>query len=77
MRHKLKTLRTDAGLTQEELANKTGTTKEYYSYIENGKRVGTLPYWLRVQRYFKLSNAELWDMAKEGVVFESKSKLYK
>jgi len=76
-RQKLFALRTDHGHTQEYVANHTGTTKEYFSLIENGDRVGTLPYWLRLQKFYCLSNAELWEMAKEGVVFESKTKFYK
>lgn len=67
MRHKLKELRTAHGHTQQEVANMTGTTKEYYGLIETGKRAGTLPYWLRLQRYYQLSGADLWDIAREGV----------
>jgi ribosome-binding protein aMBF1 (putative translation factor) len=33
----IKEARLDANLTQEELANKTGTKKSYISRIENGK----------------------------------------
>lgn len=74
MRQKLQELRLGAGLTQDQIARKTGTTKEYYSCIERGERVGTLPYWIRLQKFFKLKDAELWALAKEGVVFENKSK---
>lgn len=73
MRHKLKELRVKHGYSQRQIANLTGTTKEYYGLIENGKRVGVLPYWLRLQKAFKLTNAELWEIAKEGVNFESKN----
>ena len=75
MRHELRELRLALGLTQEEVAAQTGTTKEYYSFIETGKRVGTLPYWLRLQKFFKLSDAEFWEIVKEGVEFEGKTKL--
>ena len=73
MRQKAKRLRDKRGLTQEQVARKTGTTKEYYGLIENGKRVGTIPYWLRYQEEFGLSDAELWAIAKEGVKSESKN----
>lgn len=73
MRQKAKDLREKHGLTQDQLAKKTGTTKEYYGLIENGKRVGTIPYWLRYQRRFKLTDAELWAIAKEGVKSEGKN----
>ena len=77
MRHKLKKLRLEYGDTQDDVARQTGTTKEYYSLIERGERVGTVPYWLRLQKFYGLSNAELWDIVKEGVVFEGKTKLCK
>ena len=73
MRHKAKKLREKNGLTQDQVAGKTGTTKEYYGLIENGKRVGTIPYWLRYQKKFGLSDAELWAIAKEGVKSEGKN----
>ena len=73
MRQKAKDLREKNGLTQEQVARKTGTTKEYYGLIENGKRVGTIPYWLRYQKEFGLSNADLWAIAKEGVKSEGKN----
>ena len=75
MRQKLRDLRLANNHTQDYVARKTGTTKEYYGLIETGKRVGTLPYWLRLQRFYKLSNEELWGMAREGVKFERKNKV--
>lgn len=77
MRHKLKKLRLEYGDTQDEVARQTGTTKEYFSLIERGIRVGTVPYWLRLQKFYGLSDAELWGIVKEGVVFEGKTKLCK
>lgn len=70
MRHKLKALRQKHGHSQRDTATATGTTKEYFGLIENGKRVGTLPFWLRVQAAYNLSGAEIWDIAKEGVSLE-------
>ena len=73
MRQKAKKLREKHGLTQDQVARSTGTTKEYYGLIENGKRVGTIPYWLRYQKFFGLSDGELWAIAKEGVKSEGKN----
>lgn len=73
MRHKAKKLREKRGLTQDNVARSTGTTKEYYGLIENGKRVGTIPYWIRYQEEFGLTDAELWAIAKEGVKSEGKN----
>ncbi len=73
MRQKLKILRITHNETQAEAAEKTGTTKEYFGQIELGNRVGTLPYWLRLQKHYGLSDEQLWEIAKEGVVFEGKN----
>lgn len=73
MRHKLRRLREASKHTQNDVAMHTKTTKEYYGLIENNKRVGTLPFWLRLQKFYKLSNAELWEIAKEGVSSEGKN----
>ena len=72
MRQRLKNLRTTNNLSQAQVAEATGTTAAYYSQIENAERTGTLPYWLRVQQYWGLSDADLWALAKEGIVRESK-----
>lgn len=77
MRHKMIECRKAKGWTQREAAEATGTTKEYYGLLENGKRVGTIPFWLRWQRVFEKGNAEMLDIIKEGVVVEGKRKLCK
>lgn len=82
MRHLAKDLRLKFGLTQDDVAQGTGTTKEYYGLIENGKRCGTIPYWLCYQAFYqklgeKLTDGDLMAIVKEGVSFESKSKLHK
>lgn len=71
MRLKLKELRQRHGHSQRDAANGTATTKENFGFIENGKRIGTLPFWLRLQAFYELSNAEIWDIAKEGVSLEN------
>lgn len=77
MRQKAKDLREKHGLTQDQVARSTGTTKEYYGLIENGKRVGTIPYWLRYQAFYGLTDAETWAIAKEGVKSEGKNTVCK
>lgn len=66
MRHTLRDLRLARGLTQNDVAVATGTTKEYYSLIETGRRAGTMPYWRRLQTFFELMDGELWAIVKEG-----------
>ena len=73
MRQKLRDLRINNNHTQDFVARKTGTTKEYFGLIENGKRVGTVPYWLRLQKFYKLTDTEIWGIVKEGVKIERKN----
>lgn len=75
MRHKLRELRLKNNHTQRQVARLTGTTKEYYGLMENGKRVGVVSYWLRLQKAYKLTDAELWGIVKEGVKVENKTSI--
>ena len=77
MRQKMIEARKARGWTQRQAAEATGTTKEYYGLLENSKRVGTVPYWIRWQMAFGKGNAEMLEVIKEGVVIEDKDKLYK
>ena len=74
MRQKMIEARKKRNWTQRQAAEATGTTKEYYGLLENGKRVGTVPYWLRWQKAFKTTDAETYAVVKEGVKFERKNK---
>lgn len=40
----LKALRIEAGLTQMDMAERTGISQTHYSFIEKGKRIPTIPY---------------------------------
>lgn len=71
MRHELRRKRVNDFLTQKEVAEALKTTQTFYGKIENGKAVGTIQFWLRLQDFFKLSDSELWALAKEGVKIES------
>ena len=77
MRHKMIEARKAKGWSQRQAAEATGTTKEYYGLLENNKRVGTVPFWLRWQIAFGKNDAETHEVVKEGVIFEGKSKLQK
>ena len=49
MRANLKKARTDAGLTQEKMAEKLGISPLYYHLIENGKRTGCFEVWDKLE----------------------------
>ena len=40
----MRSLRIEAGLTQMDMAERTGISQAHYSFIEKGKRIPTIPY---------------------------------
>lgn len=46
-------------LTQEELASKTGLTREYISQLELGKRMPALPVFVRLCRALGITTTQL------------------
>lgn len=56
---RLRQLRTDAGWTQEQLAEAAGITTTYTSDLERGTKVPSLTIVLRISRAFKMSVADL------------------
>ncbi|MBE6470047.1 MAG: helix-turn-helix transcriptional regulator [Coriobacteriaceae bacterium] len=54
MRNKIKTLRKDAGLRQEDLANELGVSRQTIIAIENDKYNPTLELAMKIARLFEL-----------------------
>lgn len=54
MKHKLKELRENNGLSQTELAKKLGLTSQHYCMIENGKRGVSLELAKKISDLYKL-----------------------
>ena len=65
---RLRQLRTDAGWTQEQLAEAAGITTTYTSDLERGTKVPSLTIVLRISRALRIGVAELLsDFTKETV----------
>ena len=45
MRENLKKARKEAGLTQQQMADKLGISLRHYKYIESGKVIGNIQIW--------------------------------
>ena len=56
---RVRQLRTDAGWTQEQLAEAAGITTTYTSDLERGTKVPSLTIVLRISKAFRVSVAEL------------------
>lgn len=64
MKTKIKELRTKHKLSQEELANAVGVTRQTIMSIENEKYVASLPLAYKIASYFALSIEEVFDLSE-------------
>ena len=55
----LRSARKKAGVTQEELAQKAGVTREYISYLEHNKYIPSIVVFVRLARALDQSPADL------------------
>lgn len=53
-------LRVDHELTQPQAAQLLGVSLSTYNLIENGKRRGSVDFWMNVQKEFKLDGDTVW-----------------
>ena len=60
MKNKIKVFRAMHDLTQEDLAQATGVTRQTILAIENSKYVPSLDLALRISRYFKVTVEEVF-----------------
>lgn len=51
MRKRLKILRIEKDMNQEEFAKAIGFSRTYYNAVENGKHAGSLKFWKAVQQF--------------------------
>lgn len=64
MKTKVKELRTIHKLSQEELANAVGVTRQTIMSIENEKYVASLPLAYKIASYFGLSIEEVFNLSE-------------
>ena len=62
---KMKILRINRHMTQSDVAEKIGISLSLYNLIENGKRVGSIETWKKIQKLFSLSDKEMWSIMKD------------
>lgn len=62
---KMKILRINNHMTQSDVAEKIGISLSLYNLIENGKRVGSIETWKKIQKLFSLSDKEMWSLMKD------------
>ncbi len=63
MRSKIRDLRKERKLAQEELAEAVGTTRQTITSIEVGKYTASLPLAYKIARYFGSTIEEIFDFS--------------
>ena len=63
-RTNLKVFRVKLNLTQDEMADKIGYTRQSYSAIEAGERNGRDAFWNTLQEAFNIPDDEMWALKK-------------
>lgn len=61
----LKILRVRYSLTQAEMAEKLGMSRQAYAKIENGLTLGNISFWLKVQYIFNITSEEMWSLIND------------
>lgn len=64
MKTKIRELRKERKLSQEELALAVGTTRQTITSIETGKYIASLPLAYKIARYFHLTIEEVFDLSE-------------
>lgn len=61
----LKVFRARYGLTQADMADKMGWSRQYYAKTENGRSKGSITFWIRLQDAFHIPDREMWSLVKD------------
>ena len=64
MKTKIRELRKERKLSQEELADAAGTTRQTITSIEVGKYTASLPLAYKIARFFGLTIEEVFDFSE-------------
>lgn len=61
-RTELKVIRIKNKMTQKEVAHQLGISIGAYSFIESGKRNGSIATWSKLKKIFNLTGEETWNL---------------
>lgn len=60
----LKTIRQDKGWTQQEVADMIGISITSYNLIEQGRKIGRIDTWKKLQLLFNINDIDMWNLIK-------------
>lgn len=58
-------LRKENKITQEELANEVGVTRQTITSIENGKYIASLPLAFKIAKFFEMKIEDIFTMEED------------
>lgn len=61
----LKILRVRYSLTQAEMAQKLGMSRQAYAKVENGLASGSISFWIKVQYAFDITSEGMWSLIND------------
>ena len=67
MENEVRALRTDRGLSQKDLAEVAGVSRQTINSIEKGRYTPSLPLAITLSRYFSKSVEEVFDADANGI----------
>lgn len=74
MNTKIRALRAQRKISQEELAAAVGTTRQTITSIETGKYVASLPLAYKIAKYFEMSIEDVFDFAEVELPWKNSRK---
>ncbi|EFH93316.1 helix-turn-helix transcriptional regulator [Finegoldia magna] len=65
MKNIISQLRKENKITQEELANEVGVTRQTITSIENGKYIASLPLAFKIAKFFEMKIEDVFTMEED------------
>lgn len=65
MKNIISQLRKENKITQEELANEVGVTRQTITSIENGKYIASLPLAFKIAKFFEMKIEDIFTMEED------------
>lgn len=65
MKNIISKLRKENKITQEELANEVGVTRQTITSIENGKYIASLPLAFKIAKFFEMKIEDIFTMEED------------
>lgn len=64
MRHNLYLFRCDQRMTQAQIAEKLGVSRQLYASIEKGRQRVSAEFWSTLQRVFEIPDADMYGLMR-------------